>query len=69
MSLANLNALLMKPVKPGWAEIRESQWRTVRRVPNTGLAMTIDIDEPQDIHPRNKQEVSHRRNRSRARQQ
>src|SRR6202042_1953493 len=39
---------------------RESQWRTVRRVPNTGLATTIDIGDAKDIHPRNKQEVGRR---------
>lgn len=60
VSLANLNQLQTKPVEPGWAEIRESQWRTVRRVPNTGLAMTIDIGDPTNIHPRNKQEVGRR---------
>ena len=60
VSLANLNQLQTKPVEPGWAEIRESQWRTVRRVPNTGLAMTIDIGDAADIHPRNKQEVGRR---------
>ena len=60
VSLANLNALQTKPTEPGWAEIRESQWRTVRRVPNTGLVMTIDIGDPKDIHPRNKQEVGRR---------
>lgn len=60
VSLANLNQLQTLPVEPGWAEIRESQWRTVRKVPNTGLAMTIDIGDPKDIHPRNKQEVGRR---------
>ena len=60
VSLANLNALQTRPVEPGWAEIRESQWRTVRRVPHTGLAMTIDIGDAKDIHPRNKQEVGRR---------
>lgn len=60
VSLANLNAIQTKPIEPGWAEIRESQWRTVRRVPNTGLAMTIDIGDGKDIHPRNKQEVGRR---------
>ena len=60
VSLANLNALQTKPEEPGWAEIRESQWRTARTVPNTGLAMTIDIGDPKDIHPRNKQEVGRR---------
>lgn len=60
VSLANLNALQTQPVEPGWAELRESQWRTARTVPNTGLAMTIDIGDPKDIHPRNKQEVGRR---------
>lgn len=60
VSLANMNALQTQPVEPGWAEIRESQWRTSRLVPNTGLAMTIDIGDPRDIHPRNKQEVGRR---------
>lgn len=60
VSLANLNQLQKNPIEPGWAEIRESQWRTVRKVPNTGLAMTVDIGDPKDIHPRNKQEVGRR---------
>jgi sialate O-acetylesterase len=53
--------LQTKPVEaPVWAGVRESQWRTVRKVPNTGLAMTIDIGNADDVHPRNKQEVGHR---------
>jgi sialate O-acetylesterase len=60
VSLANLNKLQTQPTEPGWAEIRESQWRTVRTIPNTGLAMTIDIGDPDNIHPRNKQEVGRR---------
>ncbi|MCE9603431.1 MAG: hypothetical protein K8U03_00855 [Planctomycetia bacterium] len=59
VSLANYNPLQKLPVEPGWAEIRESQWRTARMVPNAGLAMTIDIGG-EDIHPRNKQEVGRR---------
>lgn len=60
VSLANLNKQQTEPIEPGWAEIRESQWRTVRKVPNTGLAMTIDIGDPNNIHPANKQEVGRR---------
>jgi sialate O-acetylesterase len=60
VSLANLGTPQTKPIEPGWAEIRESQWRTVRRVANTGLAMTVDIGDAKDIHPRNKQEVGRR---------
>ncbi len=59
VSLANYNPRQKNPVEPGWAEIRESQWRTVRNIPNTGLANTIDTGDG-DIHPRNKQEVGRR---------
>ena len=60
VSLAAYNPVQTKPVESGWAEIRESQWRTARTVPNAGLAMTIDIGDAKDIHPRNKQEVGRR---------
>jgi hypothetical protein len=40
VSLPNYNPLQKNPVEPDWAEIRESQWHTVRTVRNTGLAMT-----------------------------
>ena len=60
VSLAAYNPVQTKPVEPGWAEIRESQWRTARTVPNTCLAMTIDIGDANDIHPRNKQEAGRR---------
>lgn len=42
-----------------WAELREAQLQTLR-VPHTGMAVTIDIGEPNDIHPRNKREVGRR---------
>ncbi|MFM8468487.1 MAG: sialate O-acetylesterase [Limisphaerales bacterium] len=60
VSLAGYNPEQKKPVEPGWAEIRESMWRTTRTVPNTGLAMTVDIGDAKDIHPRNKQEAGRR---------
>lgn len=60
VALPNYNPLQKNPVEPGWAEIRESQWRTARTVPNTGLAFTIDIGDARDIHPRNKQECGRR---------
>lgn len=50
-----------RPVEPGWGEIRESQWRVARSVPNAGLAVTVDIgDEPADPHYKNKQEAGRR---------
>jgi len=39
-----------------WAELREAQSRTLA-LPNTGHAVTIDIGEEKDIHPRNKLDV------------
>jgi sialate O-acetylesterase len=42
-----------------WAELRESQTEALS-LPNTGMAVTIDIGEPDDIHPRNKQDVGKR---------
>jgi sialate O-acetylesterase len=41
----------------GWAELREAQFLTARNVANCGLAVAIDVGEPKDIHPRNKQAV------------
>jgi sialate O-acetylesterase len=42
-----------------WAELREAQALTLE-VPNTGMAVTTDIGDPDDIHPRNKQDVGRR---------
>jgi sialate O-acetylesterase len=39
-----------------WAELREAQTMTLS-LPNTGMAVTTDIGDPADIHPRNKQDV------------
>jgi sialate O-acetylesterase len=39
-----------------WAVLRESQTETLR-LANTGMALAIDIGEPKDIHPKNKQDV------------
>ena len=42
--------------RDGWPELREAQRETLS-LPNTGMAVTIDIGDPQNIHPRNKQDV------------
>ena len=42
-----------------WAELREAQTATLS-LPNTGMAVTTDIGDPLDIHPRNKQDVGKR---------
>lgn len=43
----------------GWAELREAQTLTLS-LPRTGMAVTTDIGESHDIHPRNKQDVGKR---------
>jgi sialate O-acetylesterase len=42
-----------------WAELREAQTKTLS-LPNTGMAVTTDIGEANDIHPRNKVDVGSR---------
>ena len=42
------------------AELRAAQFATLRTVPNTGMVVTMDIGNPQDIHPRNKTDVGER---------
>jgi sialate O-acetylesterase len=42
-----------------WAELREAQTLTLS-LPNTGMAVTLDIGEEKDIHPKNKQDVGKR---------
>jgi sialate O-acetylesterase len=42
-----------------WAELREAQAMTLS-LPNTGMAVTTDIGDPNDIHPTNKQDVGKR---------
>ena len=42
-----------------WAELREAQEMTLD-LRNSGVAVTIDIGESDDIHPTNKQDVGHR---------
>jgi sialate O-acetylesterase len=42
-----------------WAELREAQTSTLS-LPNTGMAVTIDIGNTEDIHPVNKKDVGER---------
>jgi len=57
VQLANFMRVRPEPSDPPWAYLRESQLLTALDVPNCGLAVTIDIGEANDIHPRNKQDV------------
>lgn len=43
----------------GWARVRDAQTMALG-IPFTGMAVTIDIGQANDIHPRNKQDVGKR---------
>lgn len=57
--LANFRSGADTTVDSPWAMLRESQSATLK-LPYTAQAVTIDIGDPDDIHPRNKQEVGRR---------
>lgn len=57
--LAGYGQITSEPVDHFWAELREAQLQTLS-VPNTGMAVTIDVGDPYDIHPLNKQVVGKR---------
>ncbi len=47
------------PPESAWPEVREAQAMALD-LAHTGMAVTVDIGNPDDIHPRNKQEVGRR---------
>jgi sialate O-acetylesterase len=49
-----------KGLGTGWAYLREAQEIAVRRTPAAALAVTIDNDEPDNLHPTNKRPVGDR---------
>lgn len=59
VQLANWRARRPQPASSDWAELREAQLMTLA-LPDTGMAVAIDIGEADDIHPRNKQDVGKR---------
>jgi sialate O-acetylesterase len=56
VQLANFMARAPRPVTTPWALLREAQTMTLA-LPNTGMAVAIDIGDADNIHPRNKQDV------------
>ena len=47
------------PVATNWAVLRDAQTAALS-LPHTGQALAIDIGDPNDYHPRNKQELARR---------
>jgi sialate O-acetylesterase len=59
VQLADFKAEKPSPGESDWAELRESQTKTLK-LPNTGQAVIIDLGEGKDIHPKNKHDVAAR---------
>lgn len=59
VQLANFLKATDQPKESAWAELREAQSKTLS-LPNTGMAVAIDIGNALDVHPKNKQEVGRR---------
>jgi sialate O-acetylesterase len=57
--LPNFNEVQYSPVESDWAKLREGQLSALKE-PNTGMAVTIDAGEWNDIHPLNKKTVGER---------
>ncbi len=59
VQLPNYMARQYLPAASNWAMLREGQLKALS-VPNTGMAVTIDLGEWNDIHPLNKADVGKR---------
>ncbi len=59
VQLADFKPEQPEPGESEWAELRESQTKTMK-LPNTGQAVIVDLGEGKDIHPKNKHDVAAR---------
>ncbi len=59
VQLANYMQVKDQPSESNWAELREAQLKTLS-VPNTAMAVAIDIGEWNDVHPLNKEDIGKR---------
>lgn len=60
VQLAGFRAASDNPVEGEWSLLRDAQLQVSRAVPACGLAVTIDVGDADDIHPRNKRAVGER---------
>jgi len=60
IQLPNYRAVKAQPEDAPWSFIREAQRKTALATKNTGLIVTIDIGEANDIHPKDKLDVGKR---------
>lgn len=59
VQLANFMETTHEPVESNWAELRQAQLNTLE-LSNTGMVVSIDLGEWNDIHPLNKEDVGKR---------
>jgi sialate O-acetylesterase len=59
VQLADFMAEKPEPGESAWAELRESQTKTMK-LPQSGQAVIIDLGEGNNIHPKNKHDVAAR---------
>ena len=60
VQLANCFPPAANPGKSGFAAVREAQLQTWQKVPDTGMAVTIDVGDALNVHYHNKKAVGHR---------
>lgn len=60
VQLANFRPYKDTPGEDAWAELREAQLMTWQGVPDTGMAVAIDVGSATTIHPLDKQSVGKR---------
>ncbi len=60
MQLAAYRDTHEQPIESGWAAMRWAQTQIGLSVPNSGTAVTIDVGDHGDIHPKNKRAVGER---------
>jgi sialate O-acetylesterase len=59
VQLSSFLARHAQPTESRWAEFREAQ-AAAMALPKTGMAVTIDLGGPHEMHPADKQDVAHR---------
>jgi len=60
VQLADFKPEQAEPGDSDWAELRESQTKSLRKLANTGQCVITDLGEANDIHPKNKRDVAER---------
>ena len=61
VQLPNFGERTKEPIQEHpWVTIREQFLKTAQSLENTGMAITIDIGEAKNLHPRNKRDVGKR---------